>query len=573
MRKFFILLVVICLSFCCSCNVNSSKKSVNDDDKELVYKRISLINNCDEYELENKYIKTYFYENGNVPLADVNEFVASLDGFIDVEKIWYTVDEANNCLTQMRFSGNYTYKMEVFWDSDEIRVNDFGYFYVTKKISGTDYGAHHKWLDVDSANEKSVTFNLGDYNFDILYYRKKVLIPVHILNLLFCSTNQANLFYNGESYQFYFQNPSDEIIASMRQSKLNGTECPDDVRNATVNNLMFTMDYFYGLADQKDINRGFENYLTTSQLNALRSTNCSVYNAAYLQIFQKKLDELHTNLIFPSVYNDIDDSFDIFSEDNIGERWKEYYTSLAELKTDYSNKLGEYSAVRFNGKTAFVKFNSFRVAPNDVLYDKSGNLKENAWEYDTFYFMLYAMKMIKNHGGVENVVLDLTTNGGGTLGAMYSALGFLTNEDIVLPSYDTLTKEFRLDYYAIDSDDDGDFYDRDGYTQYDWYILASKNTFSAANYFTSVAKNMNIATIIGEKSGGGMCSVMYSVLPDGTGYRFSSPDTARYHYYDRDSRKNIYKQIEYGITPQYKLDREYFYDLSYLNEFVCGLNS
>lgn len=562
------LIAVILVMSCCSCREIMKTNKVNDNDKELISRQIALLNNCDEYKLKHDYIDTYFYKNGNVPLIDVNEFVASLDGFIDTEKIRYVINESENCLTQKWLSGSYTYEMSVYWDSNKIYVNDFGFFYVTNDITGTNYSAHHKWLDVYSSNEKSITFNTGNYYFDILYYQSKVLIPLPILNVLFCSVNQANLLYNGDEYHFYYGSPSKSVIASMRESQLNGTECPNDVRKATINGLLFTMDYFYGLKDEKEIDSGFVNYLTQGQLENLWSNDCNVYNAAYLQIFQRKIDELHTNLLFPSVYNALNDKFDIFSEENIGERWGEYYRSLDELQNNYKNKFGEIEAVRFDGKTAFIKLNEFRVAANNVLYDTSGNLKDDAWEYDTFYFMLHAMSRIKKQRGIENVVLDLTSNGGGTLGAMWSVLGFLTNRDIVLPSYNTLTKEFRLDYYAIDSDDDGDYSDRDAYTQYDWYVLTSQNTFSAANDFVSVVKNMDIATVIGERTGGGMCSVMYSVLADGTAYRFSSNETSRYQYYDKESGKNIYQQIESGIRPNFELDRKYFYDLTYINNFI-----
>lgn len=567
-----VLFSIIFVLLCCSCDRSSKDTGVDDDDKELVSRQIHLVNNCSEYELTHNYINTYFYRDGNVPLIDVNTFVVSLDGFIDAEKIDYAIDESNNCLTQQWVSESYIYKMTVCWGSDQIRVNDFGYFYLTNDMKGINYGAHNKWVDADVSNEKSVIFNLGNYYFDILYYQKKVLVPLPVLNLLFCSTNQTTLLYNGEEYHFYYGDPSDELVLLMRQSKLNGTECPTDVRQATINGLLFTMDYFYGLKDSKNINHGFKSYLTKNQLDNLWDNDCAVYNAAYIQIFQRKLDELHTNLLYPSVYNSLDDKFDIFAENNIGEHWSDYYTSEKELENNYMNKLGEESAVRYEGNTAFIKFDSFSVASNDILFDKSGNLKSDAWKYDTFYFMLNAMTSIRKRHEIENIVIDLTTNGGGVLGAMYSAIGFLTDEDIVLPRYDTLTKEFRIDYYAIDSDDDGDYEDNDAYTQYNWYILTSKNTFSAANYFVSVAKNMGIATIIGEHTGGGMCSVMYSVLADGTAYRFSSNNTMRFHYYDKESNKNIYAQIESGISPDYEIDREYFYDLAYLNDFISNIS-
>lgn len=397
-------------------------------------------------------------------------------------------------------------------------------------------------------------------------------MPLPILNVLFCSTNQTNLLYNGEEYHFYYGSPSKELALSMRRSILNNTECPEDVRQASINGLIFTMNYFYGLNEYKDIDFDFKNYMSESQLKDLWSNDYNVYNRAYTQIIQQGLDELHTNLSYPSVYNNLEDDCNIYGEENIGKHWKEFYSSSDELIANYRNTFQDIKPVRINGTTAFIKFDSFNVAPNNVLYDENDKLKADAWQYDTFYFMLHSMDIIKQQNNIENIVIDLTTNGGGTLGAMYSAVGFLTNDNIKLPSYNTLTEEFRLDYYAIDSDNDGDYKDNDAYTQYNWYILTSLNTFSAANYFTSVAKNMGIATIIGEKTGGGMCSVMPCVLLDGTTFKISSDNSLRYHYYDDESNQNIYYEIESGIAPDYEIDRENFYNLPYLDEFIASIN-
>lgn len=570
----FILLLGCSLLFGCSACSNQNQTMVkNDNDLELSYEKIQLINHTAEYDLEYDYISTYFYPNGNVPLIDINSFVASLNGYIDTEKIRYTVNENDNYLTQKWISNNYTYQLKVYWDTNQIWVNNFGYFNITKSIKGTNYSAHNKWIDVTSSNEKSITFNIGSYYFDILYYNQKVLVPLPILNILFCSTNQTNVLYDGEEYHFYYGTPSKELALSMRESKLNNTECPEDVRKASINGLIFTMNYFYGLNEYKGIDFDFKNYMSEKQLADLWSSDYIVYNHAYIEIIQQGLDELHTNLIYPSIYNKLEDNCDIYNEENIGSNWKGYYDSLDELNSNYQNTFEDRHPVRFKGRTAFIKFDSFNVAPNNILYNESGILKNDAWRYDTFYFMLNAMNLIKQQHNIQSIVIDLTTNGGGTLGAMYSALGFLTNKNIKLPSYNTLTNEFRLDYYAIDSDDDGNYNDEDAYTQYNWYILTSKNTFSAANYFVSVAKNMNIATIIGEPTGGGMCSVMPCVLADGTTFRISSNNSLRYHYYNDKTNKNIYQEIESGISPDYKIDREKFYDLSYLDEFISFIET
>jgi len=82
------------------------------------------------------------------------------------------------------------------------------------------------------------------------------------------------------------------------------------------------------------------------------------------------------------------------------------------------------------------------------------------------------------------------------------------NKNVKYAKYGTLTGEFRKDYYAIDFDNDGSYIDDDAYDSYNWNLLVYSNTFSAANAMTSICKNMGIATILGETSGGGMCSVM-----------------------------------------------------------------
>nr|WP_307908642.1 hypothetical protein [Mycoplasmopsis bovis] len=43
-----------------------------------------------------------------------------------------------------------------------------------------------------------------------------------------------------------------------------------------------------------------------------------------------------------------------------------------------------------------------------------------------------------------------------------------------------------------------------------------------ANLLTHIAKENKFATILGNKSGGGMWSILPVVIPDGTSFKFSS---------------------------------------------------
>ncbi|SYV90216.1 transmembrane protein and tail specific protease [Metamycoplasma alkalescens] len=78
------------------------------------------------------------------------------------------------------------------------------------------------------------------------------------------------------------------------------------------------------------------------------------------------------------------------------------------------------------------------------------------------------------------------------------------------------------------------------------------NSFSAANQLTSIVKEMGIAKIIGQKSGGGMSAIMPIVLNDGTTITISSPNNAVH------GENN--QEIESGIEPDIKLDYKDFYN-------------
>lgn len=63
---------------------------------------------------------------------------------------------------------------------------------------------------------------------------------------------------------------------------------------------------------------------------------------------------------------------------------------------------------------------------------------------------------------------------------------------------------------------------KNGFSEYNWYVLVGVSTYSAANLFAHVVKQEKIATVIGQKTGGGMFSVLPTILPDGTNVDVSS---------------------------------------------------
>ena len=196
-------------------------------------------------------------------------------------------------------------------------------------------------------------------------------------------------------------------------------------------------------------------------------------------------------------------------------------------------------------------------------------------QHDTYFFMRYAMDRIAEHDKesgttTKNVVLDLAWNGGGSIAAMWRALGFLTDEPIEYLTRSTISGATSAEYYAVDADGDGDFTDDDAYDQYEWYVLTTKLSFSAANLFAAIAKEQGIATVIGERSGGGTCAVYTIVLPDGTTTNISSPIVFETAKYDQGVMVGG-DAVESGVVPDIPLDRQYFYDNEALLNAIKGV--
>ena len=551
---------------------NDSQISIvpeNDDDKSFTARSVPFTNLTSEYQIDNDALTLYFLDGGSVPYVSAMGFIRGLDGFFDCgENLRYQFYPQSNFLGVYRYyNGNQQSYVQFQWDNNRVWVSDMSFFTsITKSTADTNFGSYIKSVDYYSSGKESVAFRLGSYYFDICYFEKKCLVPLTIMNLLFCSPNQYNIFYNGDSLYGYYGEISkyDSDYSKIFTSSLNGQDCPDDVRKASVNSLLFTLDYFYGLKNHKDI-EGFKDYIGEDNLKKLWSNDSSVNREAYTDILYTKLDDLHTRINSASLYmNQTIDTSPTW--DQFGEFRKDFYTIDDQLTTQRKSVFPNgVQPVRYFGDTAIITFDSFVTAASSDIYDSRGNLKDTAWQYDTYYFMRHCMADIKRHSGINDVLIDLSQNGGGYISAMERCLGFLTDNVLTRSLLDYLDGEYSTDYYKIDTDGDG-YYDDDAYDQYRWTILSSLNTFSAANEFTSDAKHQGIAKIIGQRSGGGMCPVMPTVLADGTAITISSSSTIR--YVRKENGKNVYYSVEGGVKPNLEIPYSDFYSDSKLVSYI-----
>lgn len=330
----------------------------------------------------------------------------------------------------------------------------------------------------------------------------------------------------------------------------------------------------YWLIDDNSAIITFDSFVTAD----IEETN-EWNDEAYQAIFEEEniLPELiDGNRYF--VYNQSDDKADISEtliwgltsdsmvayEAKLLENGWEFINESTKVTGDYHDK-GYYKKI-INDVTymANVSYNNLYETAYIGLTTTLPTSYELVWKITTDVVTLiendsavYLETMIKelkaDYPDVKNVGIDLTFNTGGNVGALYRILGLLTDQPFGVSSYSRDNDSYSTSYVTTSYE---------SYTEFDWFLLTSFATFSAANEMATIFKQNNIGIIIGETSGGGASSITPILLPDGTFFTMSSNNINCY----RDAEGN-YIINEDGIEPDFIIDQADLYN----NDVLAGI--
>ena len=212
-------------------------------------------------------------------------------------------------------------------------------------------------------------------------------------------------------------------------------------------------------------------------------------------------------------------------------------------------------------------FDEFVFGTSEQVFNDDETIKDTAYLFDTYFQMVKVLNDIKNHGGVENVILDISTNGGGTVGVMMKLLALLSKENSTnFFYYQANSTQLVKQTSRCDANFDGKF-DKDETfgNDFKFYILTSDCSFSCANAFPCIAQREGLAKIIGQKSGGGECAVNIHILPNSEIVYHSSD--LHLGYYDEEKKEFI--GFEDGATPDYEVAiSDSFYNINILSQTI-----
>ena len=430
------------------------------------------------------------------------------------------------------------------------------------------------------------TLDYGLYGFHVYLRDGAFYIPFSVFNLLTksfeISDYYSNYAFNGKDI---FPIESSLSVYSTLGKKYYGsgyagTEMTPEMAEYNYQSTCMIFDNLYrfdksgvGEITHEEGVSFFDKYFTEHNMKAdLSGTDQDKFDKTFAKFIEGILDDPHTSLMYRSVYFGKDVGSHSHSGGS-GPRNSAYYSSYFQF---YSAKSSVSNAVENNfkisGKTGIISFNNFmNIAPSEF------NPYENKWTSsyygaDTSLLFYDAFKAFDAKGTIENIVIDISTNTGGSSGTLAQLMQYLYEDPHIITNnlFGNVIEDKVL---HADTNFDGVFDEKDCYRgKYNFYILISPVSFSCGNFFPAVCKQTKCATIIGQKSGGGSCVVYQTALPNGTIFQMSGMQEI---CYDPNGGTD-YIDDDAGIEPDYAYgvgSIADYYNYSKLNTFVSNLSN
>ena len=404
----------------------------------------------------------------------------------------------------------------------------------------------------------SIEIDLAERDIPLDIYGGKKYIPLQTFNDLFISPYGINIAYNGQALFLLVGNTLSADLEDMYYLD-EPTPRTSALAEFNYNELCLALDLYYGLQGEHGFNNGFSDYLEKIGLKEelLKPDAIHAFNALSTLTLGYIADG-HSGVVGASPYlgarqpqsgASVEIAPEIIEKIENGEMYK----SARE------EQLGEVEFYQKVGNTAYVTFDEFTLGDRSAGY-------ENALQVgDTLTIIMAAHAQISQDEEIENVVVDLSCNGGGAVdSAIYLTAWMLGSCNF--STYNSITESKATTTYAVDVNLDGEFDEKDTITDKNLYCIVSPVSFSCGNYVPALLKASGRVTILGKTSNGGGCVVRPAILADGTLFSMSSA-------YQMSIVKNgSYYGVDQGVEPHiYLKNYENFYNRTALTEYINDL--
>ena len=473
-------------------------------------------------------VNLFYVDEGTVAYIDVEEFLFMVEGAIEPSEFTFTPVGDNGL--SITYEVTWTEEDEVtinteqysaYLDFEEntFTVNNFDFFGGYGSETESDYSSSLIYLGSDGIDGEEVTIPLGYYNIDIVIYEEGgetyYLLPFAVTNLLFLNEVYYDAFFNGDTIYgsaVLIDPDANGGTDLIRTSSLNDKDMELDLKLSTYNYMALVIDYFYGRKEDKGIESGYD-IMSAYARSMLTGSDSNLYRK--LATITNGFDDLHSWHQEVGYYETFSIGRSISDLGPISTAFYEYGWAIDDL---IEAKYGVGA-----GLPPFELLDSGTICVIHLM----GFTLDTPGEFKAILDGLPAT--------VTDVVVSLIDNGGGTLGPMLQIFGYMTEETYTYNAMNPADNSAVTGYYESELDA----------FDYNWYVLTSGKTFSAANLFAFVAKDLGIP-ILGQDSAGGASGLTAFVTPDGTVLVLSS-NLVLASRTGNEVDGYVYTTVEYGL--------------------------
>ena len=420
---------------------------------------------------------------------------------------------------------------------------------------------------------KQLDLDLSAYRISLYWNDEEgiYLIPLQTLSdFLFANVFGKSLLYNTEAVYCAdanllgiadgeFTELGDSYYYSVPSGMLS-----EDLAWYSYCELCLALDNLYGLKESHDISSFDQVFRETGYAEDLMSTDPNIKDGALMDFINYYLDDMHSDFTFSSYLTDEAETIGGAGLASI--RDSEVYQIYGQARENADHTIESYEEI---GNTAYVTFDHFTMnEPAQTYYEGEVEVESDpaSDSLETAALIIYANEQItREDSPIENVVIDLSLNGGGAVdAAAIVAAWYLGEASMSLKS--TMTGATSTSTYRADINLDREFDEKDTVQDKNLFCIISPYSFSCGNLVANLFKSSGRVALIGRESGGGSCAILPISTAYGSLFQISSPLMISYmkngSYYDTDT----------GIEPECVIVRpENFYDREALTQYINQL--
>ena len=399
--------------------------------------------------------------------------------------------------------------------------------------------------------------DLGAYGIDLIEQDGLHLIPLQtISDILVAPTWLEALFFNGQCV-IKADDMSHSSNRELYYSASTG-ERSEALAEFGYAELCMMLDTLYGLKEDHKITSFDKLFKEVGFRDFLKGTSAVDADKAVYRLITEYLDDVHSNWYdFSYLTGEIDYSPIGTSRARVTDARTRYMGARAKV---YPDGVPGYEEV---GNTAYVTFDTFSAQLTSKPYYETENTMDLG---DTIGLIIYAHEQItREDSPIENVVIDLSCNGGGDANAAeFTIAWFLGMGSVGME--DAMTGAMCVSSYRADVNRDHVFDEKDTLGDRRLFCLISPVSFSSGNLVPCMFKESGLVTLLGRNSAGGACVIQPISSAWGTSFRISSPRRLSF------MKNGSFYDIDRGAEPDFVLTTPaVFYNRAALTEYLNSL--